>query len=384
MPIDHLRASPPVHPAADAFRLLDDGEQKALVESIRTLGQLEPIQLSGDGQLLDGRSRLLACAEIGIEPETEIVETDDPVAFVVAKNVTRRHLSPGELAVVADKLARLPRGRPSSERPKERTQDEAADLMRASRRTVQRVAALRAGGREDLYEAVARGEITPAAAGKRMKRDARAAAMARRAVPMPDGTFPVIVADPPWRYEKRQEDESSRGRAADHYETLGDGEGKLTVEQLKALPVPDHAEDDCVLWLWTTNAHLLCGEDPSDLTARPVAIDVVTSWGFRPVTILTWDKVHLGTGDWLRGQTEHCIMAVKGSPVVDLTNQTTIIRERRRDHSRKPEVFYALIDKLCPGPKLELFGRTPRPGYVLWGNETEKYADQSANAPVAH
>jgi N6-adenosine-specific RNA methylase IME4 len=97
------------------------------------------------------------------------------------------------------------------------------------------------------------------------------------------------------------------------------------------------------------------------------------AWGFKEKTILTWDKELLGLGDWLRNVTEHCILAVRGRPVVALTNQTTIIREKRREHSRKPVAFYDMVEALCPGSKLEMFSRSPRDGWGAWGAETEKF-----------
>ena len=138
----------------------------------------------------------------------------------------------------------------------------------------------------------------------------------------------------------------------------------MTQGQIAALPVPTLAAEDCVLWLWTTNAFM---DD---------ALALVAEWGFTQKTILTWDKQKLGLGDWLRNVTEHCILAVRGKPVVTLTNQTTLISEARREHSRKPEAFYSLVESLCPAPeggRLEMFAREPRKGWIAWGAETEKF-----------
>jgi N6-adenosine-specific RNA methylase IME4 len=135
----------------------------------------------------------------------------------------------------------------------------------------------------------------------------------------------------------------------------------MDVEEICALPVGKLAQKDCVLWLWTTNAFMR------------EAYQCLDAWGFQAKTILTWDKERLGLGDWLRNVTEHCILAVKGKPVVSLTNQTTIIRAPRREHSRKPDEFYALVNALCPGSKLEMFARTNREGWSAWGAETEKF-----------
>ena len=79
--------------------------------------------------------------------------------------------------------------------------------------------------------------------------------------------------------------------------------------------IADIAHEDCILWLWTTNADLLSGD----------ALRVLEAWQFTPKTMLTWVKDRFGTGDWLRGQSEQCIMAVRGAPTVTLTNQTTVL-----------------------------------------------------------
>ena len=210
----------------------------------------------------------------------------------------------------------------------------------------------------DLAKAVVAGDLTMQKAVGQAKLSAKAAVaeQIRAAPPLtPTGPFPVIAIDPPWKYENRVEDASHRGR--NQYPDMTQG-------QLVMLPVPMLAAEDCILWLWTTNAFM--GD----------ALALISEWGFTQKTILTWDKQKLGLGDWLRNITEHCILAVRGHPVVTLTNQTTLISEPRREHSRKPEAFYALVEKLCPVPKngrLEMFAREERPGWTAWGAEKEKF-----------
>ena len=86
---------------------------------------------------------------------------------------------------------------------------------------------------------------------------------------------------------------------------------------------------------------------------------------------LTWAKPHFGCGYWLRNQTEHCILAVRGSPTVTLTNQSTaLVRADAGTIRKSPTAFYALVESLCPAPRyLELFARKPRPGWEVWGDE---------------
>jgi N6-adenosine-specific RNA methylase IME4 len=104
--------------------------------------------------------------------------------------------------------------------------------------------------------------------------------------------------------------------------------------------------DDCILWFWTTNHHMR------------LAYQVLDAWGFQEKTILTWVKDRMGRGDWLRGQTEHCIVAVRGKPIVELTNQTTVLHGPLRANSQKPVQFYDLVESLCPAPRYaDLFSR---------------------------
>jgi N6-adenosine-specific RNA methylase IME4 len=149
--------------------------------------------------------------------------------------------------------------------------------------------------------------------------------------PLPNrGPYRIIVADPPWLYDEYDEDSSQRG--------IGPYP-RMTVDEICALKVQGLAHNDCVLWLWTTNAHM------------PDAYDVLAAWGFKAKTILTWAKDRMGTGKWLRGKTEHCLLAVRGNPNVTLTNQTTLLHAPVRGHSEKPAEFYDLVEALCPAPR---------------------------------
>jgi N6-adenosine-specific RNA methylase IME4 len=185
---------------------------------------------------------------------------------------------------------------------------------------------------------------------KRLKVMTQAAAIRAEPPPYPNrGPYRVIVADPPWPYEVRQEDPSHRGVLP--YTSM-------SIEQICAIDLPSIAHDDCVLWLWTTNAHMFH------------AGTVLDAWGFENKTILTWFKDKMGMGNWLRGQTEHCVMAVRGCPTVQITNQTTAQFAPVREHSRKPDEFYSLVESLCPAPRYAyLFSRTERERWDCHGDE---------------
>lgn len=95
--------------------------------------------------------------------------------------------------------------------------------------------------------------------------------------------------------------------------------------------------------------------------------------GFDYKTCLTWVKDRVNPGLWLMGQTEHCLLGARGRPTVLGTSTPTVLHAARREHSRKPDEFFALVERICPGRKLELFARTRRPGWQVWGLETDRF-----------
>jgi N6-adenosine-specific RNA methylase IME4 len=191
------------------------------------------------------------------------------------------------------------------------------------------------------------GELTLGAAIRELKLENAVAAV--QSLPPPtslEGPWGVIVADPPWQYDKRAKDATHR--AALPYPSM-------TLDEIRELKIPLPA-DDAILWLWTTNAHM------------EHAFGVAREWGFEPRTILTWVKNKMGTGDWLRGQTEHCLLCTRGHPAVTLTNQTTVINGPMRAHSQKPDEFFVMVEALCPDKRrIELFAREARSGWEAWG-----------------
>ena len=185
---------------------------------------------------------------------------------------------------------------------------------------------------------------------QRLKIAQEAEKIRREPEPLPQGPFRVGVIDPPWKFEEGYR--LSR-LGVTPYPTM-------SVEEIMAIPVPEIMHQDSVLWMWATNRHLAASE----------AGQVLKHWGFRPVTILTWVKERVGTGVWLRGQTEHAVLAVRGKPIQPLKPESTLLRAPcTGTHSTKPDAFYRLVERLCPGSKVEIFARRPRPGWTTWGSE---------------
>ncbi len=162
--------------------------------------------------------------------------------------------------------------------------------------------------------------------------------------PLPQGPFRIGVIDPPWLYQDESYSLSREGVVP--YPVT-------SVEEIMATPVTSIMHPDSLLWMWTTNRHLVGGE----------ASQILKHWGFRPVSLLTWAKERAGTGVWLRGQTEHAVLAVRGKPIQPLKPESTLLRAPcTGTHSTKPDAFYELVERICPGSKVEIFARRPRTG----------------------
>ena len=198
---------------------------------------------------------------------------------------------------------------------------------------------------------------------------------------LPPGPFSTIVADPPWDYSRKLSAggttgfspvHSSRGGsrgAPNHYPTL-------TLQQLKSLPVEGVADDQAHLYLWTTSAFVV------------EAHELAESWGFIPRALVPWIKtkrdsaarilddggnmyagVRMGMGLYIRHCSEFILFAVRGKAPTLRNDALGVLFAPQGKHSEKPMQAYELIDSLSPSPRLELFARSPRDGYVVWGDQ---------------
>lgn len=183
------------------------------------------------------------------------------------------------------------------------------------------------------------------------------------------GSYRTILADPPWAY--RQKFKGGRGMCP--YPPMTD-------EEIFGLPVGEAAAKDAILLLWFTNAKV------------DVALECVRNYGFQVKTILTWGKItktgkpHAGTGFWLRGATEHAFFASRGRPISEQHRAvlgmsrarqiwSTLLLSPRREHSRKPDAAYAMLEQLSEAPRLELFARRRRQNWDTWGNHPIRATD---------
>jgi N6-adenosine-specific RNA methylase IME4 len=166
--------------------------------------------------------------------------------------------------------------------------------------------------------------------------------------PLPQGTYSLIYADPPWRYEHSMTDAR---RIENQYPTM-------ELEDICSMQVP--AAEDCVLFLWATSPKLA------------ESMQVIERWGFTYRTCAVWDKEVIGMGYYFRQQHELLLVATKGTPGApeESVRTSSVIRSKREQHSKKPELVYELIETMYPKlKKIELFCRESRNGWAGWGNQ---------------
>jgi N6-adenosine-specific RNA methylase IME4 len=374
------------HPLAEIFPLIQGREFDELVADIKAHG-LHDAVVTFEEKILDGRNRYRACLEAGVEPRFVDYQGDDPVSYVISLNLRRRHLDESQRAMVAAKLATLRLG--DNQHSEGLPIGRGSKLLNVGERTVARAREVREHGAPELVAAVERGAVSVSAAAdiatqpvdeqreivargereilevartirgrraeqRRTERIERLLLTARQNAPLPnDRHYSVIYADPPWHLEVYNEESGTERAAGNHYPTL-------PLEEICALPVRELAAEDAVLFLWTTLPHL------------EEAFRVIAAWGFQYKTNLAWVKDKIGLGYFVRNQHELLVVATRGDIPAPLpaARPPSVITAPRREHSRKPDEVYEVIERMYPElPKIELFARSAREGWAAWGNQ---------------
>jgi N6-adenosine-specific RNA methylase IME4/ParB-like chromosome segregation protein Spo0J len=366
------------HPLANVLPLLEGAEFDRLVDDIAKHGLLNPVTLF-EGKILDGRNRERACDAARIEPRYVEYDGNDPAAFVLSQNLARRHLGPSERAMVAARMATLKWGQHRAEG--QICLSDAAKLVNVSERSIKHARVVLEHGAPELVQAVEQGRVAvheaaqaakqpseaqadflaAAGAGKsyiawstdrRRKDIATTLGEKSEALPIGKKRWPLLLADPPWQFEEEGLATPNR-RTENHFPTM-------RFDEICALPVADLAAETAILFLWTTTSHLA------------ESLVVMDRWGFKYQSNLVWIKPSIGTGYWVRGRHEHLLIGTRGDFPHAPTAQRpdSVIAAPRRNHSRKPDEAYELIERMYPDlPKIELFARHARPGWDAWGNE---------------
>lgn len=341
-----------VHAQARLVPSMSAGEFAAFLADVAANGIEQPLAITPDGVVLDGRHRRQAAGELGLEwVPVRVVEPSDAVVFMLRSALQRRQLSASQRAALAlDLFDDEPRVETLP--PGGRSRDLAAEAAGVCPRTVQDARTVR-NHDPVLFERIRSGEIPAHQARLKLQRRQRYASIASTPPALPEDLFEVILADPPWQLGNPGSDYAPE----QYYPTL-------PVEEIAALQVP--AADDALLYLWAVNSHL------------PEALQVMAAWGFSYRGCEVWVKPSIGMGVWTRNRHELLLIGRKGnpSPAPRRLLQDSVIEAPRGRHSEKPLVVYERLELLYPErSKLELFARgRPRPGWTAWGNQVEQDA----------
>jgi N6-adenosine-specific RNA methylase IME4 len=373
-------------------------DKQRLVSDLQANGydKKQPIY-TYQGGILDGWNRYNACKELGITPVyTEFSGSEtDAINFVMRTN-KRRNLNSSQWATIAvdaeDILAAIRAAVESEARlkisarenvgnqytkvqqrqlidavPKKkdnatRTDAIAADTFNTNRTYISQAAKLKES-KPEVFEQVKSGLKTLTEVKKEEKVQQRAETIQQTKEKIEtenltvSGLYDVIAIDPPWAYEERGGFSNSQHDP----DTLRGGVDypTMTVKEIGNINLP--LKDTGVVFLWTTHAFL---RD---------SFDLLDKWGLTYKATIVWDKEIMGMGRNIRMQVEFCLLATKGSPILQGSDIRDIIREKRREHSRKPEAFYTLVEKLTIGRRLDYFSRESRKNWDSYGAEIGKF-----------
>jgi N6-adenosine-specific RNA methylase IME4 len=347
-------------------------EKNCLAEGIR-----EKI-LVWKGFIIDGHNRFEIATRWGLDFQTQekhFENESDVKAWMITNQFGRRNLSNYQRSVLALQLEsvfkekakqnqiRTAENRVCQKSDKQEidTKKELAKVANVSHDTIAKVKKIEEAAPEEVKQKLRTGEVSINQVytdiKKAEKKEARKIEIENQIkdieegkLPELTGTFEVIAIDPPWPYGREYDPETSR--VANPYP-------EMSIEAIKEIDLP--LAKDSIVFLWTTHAFL---KD---------AFDILEYWGCSYKATMVWDKERMGMGATVRMQCEFCLIGFKGKPYFNGSAERDIIRETRRQHSRKPDAFFDFVDRATLGRKLEYFSREQRTNWSTYGNETEKF-----------
>ena len=357
-------------------------EANILEEGIR-----EPI-ITWNGYIIDGHNRFSIAKRFDLEYKTtskHFANEESVKEWMILNQFGRRNLSNYQRSVLALELEEVfskkakenivienkNRSTGSAKLPKRDSVDTRKELSKVAQvgeRTLGMVKTIQEKAPEEVKAKLATGEVSINAAYKEIKKEEKKEERDKKIQEVKqkietenlttlDKKYHVIAIDPPWAYNEKggfssDDYDAQNNRGAVDYPTM-------TVEQIKKIEIP--AANDSVLFLWTTHAFL---RD---------SFDIMKEWGFEYKATIVWDKVKMGMGRNVRMQVEFCLLGIKGKPIIQGSSERDIITEPRREHSRKPEAFYQMVERMCIGNKLDYFSRQTRKNWEHYGAEQDQF-----------
>ena len=359
-------------------------EQNCLAEGIR-----EKI-ITWNGFIIDGHNRFEIATKHNLKFETESkeFETENDVReWMINNQFGRRNLSNYQRSVLALELESV-----FSERAKENlkasgenfgkgtqisanpieikpieTRKELAKVANVSHDTIAKVKVIEAKATPEVKAQLSTGEVSINQVYQEIKKEEKKVErielieqqiedIEQGLLPELKGLFDVISVDPPWPYEGETKKTTSFDavgrRVANPYP-------EMSIEDIKKIKMP--LMNDSVVLLWTTHKFL------------PEAFEILKAWDLDYKATLVWNKEKIGMGAWFRMQCEFCLVGIKGKPYWENTTFRDILSEPRREHSRKPDSFFEMIEKITMGRRLEYFSREKRNGWEVFGNDINKF-----------
>lgn len=360
---------------AKLIRPLATAEYEGLQRSLLEHGCLDPLMVWGD-IVIDGHHRYQICKQHNIPFTTvpmEFRNRDEAKTEIIKIQFSRRNITYFTRCLLALEFVELEAKKArerqvaggkqkvpqkSAEAENGETRDRIAEIAGVSHDTIAKVKLIKEKGTEkDIAELSSPDSKTTI---NKVYRRIQWEQQRTETPPFPDGKFSVIYADPPWQFEFI---ESENRSVQNHYPTM-------SFEELALLPVSSIAEDDCVIVMWSPACML------------DEAMRLMKTWGFAPHTGAVWIKESNGMGYWFRNRHELLLLGTKGKPPTPLPENrpSSVIFAQRREHSRKPDEVYELLERMFPDfTKIEMFARPtkPRPGWVYWGNEVTSAQPES-------
>jgi N6-adenosine-specific RNA methylase IME4 len=356
-------------------------EQNCLAEGIR-----EAI-LTWNGFIIDGHNRYEIATKWNLDYQTKskhFKDENEVKEWMILNQFGRRNINGyvrSKLALELEEVFKLKAKESKIEKvshfrktgevlanlPKPDTRKELSNVAGVGERTISMVKVIEEKAPEEVKAKLSTGEVSINQAYQEIKKEEKKIErieliekqiedIEQGLLPELEGLFDVISVDPPWPYEGENKNitsfDSVGRRVANPYP-------EMSIEDIKKIDMP--LMENSVVLLWTTHKFL------------PDAFEILKAWNLDYKATLVWNKEKIGMGAWFRMQCEFCLVAIQGKPYWENTTFRDILNEARREHSRKPDSFFEMIEKITIGRRLEYFSREKRNGWEVFGNDVNKF-----------